>query len=244
MTADSAEPPKRFYKAARAAPLDGGFAVMLDGRAVRTPRGSRLVLPSETLAALIAEEWEAQRETVELAHMRATRLAFTAADRVSLAHDETVVEIVQFAGSDLLCYFAQAPRALVRRQQAQWGPLLDWADRALGVRLEPVAGIIHRPQPAESLARVQALCAETDDFTLTGLAFGAGLFGSAVLALAVWKRELSGEAAFDLSRLDEAFQEEHWGVDDEAAHRAAWRRQEAVLVDSWFSALRGSAEAT
>jgi chaperone required for assembly of F1-ATPase len=238
MAANAAEPLKRFYKSAQAAPLDGGFAVMLDGRPVRTPGKARLILPRPTLAALIAGEWEAQDDKIDLAVMRATRLAFTAADRVAVARAQTVAEIVQFAGADLLCYFAEAPQVLVQRQTAQWRPLLDWADRRLGVRLEPVAGIIHKSQSAESLARIQAICAEVDDFTLAGLAYGTALYGSAVLALAVFKGELDGEAAFDLSRLDEAFQEEQWGVDDEAATRTARRRDEAVMLEGWFSALR------
>jgi chaperone required for assembly of F1-ATPase len=238
MAADTTQPPKRFYKIAQAALQDGGFAVLLDGRAVRTPGKGRLLLPTEALADLIAAEWSAQGETIELAGMHATRLAFTAADRIAAARDQTVAEIVQFAGSDLLCYFATAPQALVQRQTAQWGPVLDWADRTLGVRLEPVAGIIHRPQPAESLARIQSICAEVDDFTLAGLAYATGLYGSAVLALAVFKGELSGEAAFEVSRLDEAFQEEQWGVDDDAAVRTARRRREAVMLDHWFSTLR------
>lgn len=239
MAADPAAPPKRFYKAAQAGPLDGGFAVLLDGRPVLTPRKAPLVLPGKALAGLIAEEWAAQGDQVDLARMRATRLAFTAADRIAVARAQTVAEIVQFAGADLLCYFAEAPQVLVRRQEAQWRPLLDWADAVLGVRLAPVAGIMHRPQPAESLARIQALCAETDDFTLAGLAYGASLYGSAVLTLAVWKGELGGEAAFDLSRLDETFQAEQWGIDDEAAARTAHRRREAQLLDRWFAALRG-----
>jgi len=238
MAANAAEPLKRFYKTAQAAPLEGGFAVMLDGRPVRTPAKARLILPTENLAALIAGEWTAQVDKIDLALMRATRLAFTAADRVAVARAQTVTEIVQFAGSDLLCYFAQAPQVLVQRQGAQWLPLLDWADRTLGVRLAPVAGIIHKPQPPESLARIQALCAEADDFTLAGLAYGAGLYGSAVLALAVFRGERDGEAAFDLSRLDEAFQEEQWGVDDEAAVRTARRRDEASMLERWFAALR------
>jgi len=238
MAEEPSNAPKRFYKTAEAGPLDHGFGVLLDGRVVRTPGNSRLILPGEALAALIAAEWEAQVETIQLARMSATRLAYTAADRIAVARTETIAEVVSFAGSDLLCYFAEAPQALVQRQTAQWGVMLDWADRTLGVKLEPVAGIIHRTQPAESLARVEALCAETDDFTLAGLAYGASLYGSAVLALAVLKGERTGEQAFDLSRLDEAFQEEQWGVDDEAAARTANRRQDAVMLGRWVDTLR------
>jgi len=238
MAEEQANAPKRFYKTAKAAPLEGGFGVMLDGRAVLTPGRARLILPREALATLIADEWEAQVQTIQLAHMNATRLAYTAIDRVAAARAETVQEIVNFAGSDLICYFADAPQTLVQRQTEQWGPLLDWADRTLGVRLERVAGIIHRAQPAESLERAQAICEAADDLTLAGLAYGAALYGSAVLALAVLKGECTGEQAFDLARLDEAFQEEQWGVDDEAAARTAHRRGHAVMLGQWFLALR------
>jgi len=238
MSDESSLAPKRFYTLAEAAPADGGFAILLDGRAVLTPRRERLILPVLPLAALIANEWAEQGDTIRLAAMRATRLAYTAADRVAGARKETVAEVVRFAGSDLLCYFAEAPQALVQRQAAQWRPLLDWADRALGVRLNPVAGIIHAAQPAESLARIETLCAETDAFTLAALTFAAALYGSAVLALAVMKGELSGEQAYEISRLDEAFQQEQWGVDDEAAARTAHGRLDAVMLQAWFAALR------
>ena len=238
MADEPADAPKRFYKAVQASPLEDGFGVLLDGRGVRTPGNARLILPNQALAALIAEEWEAQTATIQLARMSATRLAYTAVDRVAAARAATVGEVVSFAGSDLLCYLAEAPQALVQRQTRQWGAVLDWADRTLGVRLEPVTGIIHRAQPAESLARVRGFCETADDFALAGLAYGASLYGSAILALAVQKGEYTGEQAFDLSRLDEAFQEERWGVDDEAAARTANRRRQAVMLGQWFSALR------
>ncbi|MNI93338.1 hypothetical protein D3C73_1512720 [compost metagenome] len=59
-----------------------------------------------------------------------------------------------------------------------------------------------------------------------------------MLGLAVQRGALSGEAALDLSRLDEAFTEERWGVDEEAAARTAAHRAEAALLQRWFEALR------
>ncbi len=237
MAAKPDDAPKRFYKSSQAAPLDGGFGVMLDSRAVRTPKGARLALPTEALADLIAREWDAQGDKINLAAMPATRLAFTAVDGVAAARAGTCAEIVRYAGADLLCYFAEAPRTLVARQELLWIPLLDWADRALGVRLVRVAGIRHQPQPEASLERLADIAAATDDFGLAGLAYGVGLYGSAILALAVREGEIGAEAAFDVSRLDEAFQEEQWGFDDEAAARTANRRVEAVMLGQWFKAL-------
>lgn len=238
MAAEPDEAPKRFYKTSQAAAVEGGFAVMLDSRALRTPRQTRLVLPTEPLAALIATEWEAQGERIRLGELAATRLAFTAADRIGMARAQTIAEVVRYAGADLLCYFAEAPGALVARQEKLWSPWLAWADTALGVRLVRVAGIVHQAQPEASLARVGELAEATDDFGLAGLVYAAGLYGSVVLALAVLKGEVSGEEAFDVSRLDEAFQEEQWGLDDEAADRTAKRRAEAVMIGAWFDAIR------
>jgi len=231
--------PKRFYLAAVAAPLEGGFGVALDARTLRTPAGARLVLPSLALAELVASEWSAVEGAIDYALMPATRLAFTAADRVGRARAAMASEVARQAGADLLCYFAEAPASLTRRQEERWGPVLDWAARTQDLRFEPTAGILHRAQPQATLNRVEALAGELDDFALAGLALAASLFTSAVLALALQCGELSGDQAFDLSRLDEAFQEEQWGVDAEAAERTAGLRAEAVMLERWFRALQG-----
>jgi chaperone required for assembly of F1-ATPase len=238
MPEPSSSKPARFYKVAASTPVEGGFAVHLDGRPVRTPRRQVLTAPTAHLGALIAAEWSAQAESVDLVGMPATRLAFTAADRIGEHRAETVAEIVNFAASDLLCYRAVSPKTLVERQNRRWGMILDWAREDLGLSFVLAEGIIHKPQPDATLAKVRALAESADDFALAGLAFAANLFGSAVLALALWRDLLGGEAAFDLSRLDEAFQEEQWGIDDEAAARTARRRAEAEMLDRWFQALR------
>ena len=229
--------PKRFYKAATAAPLEGGYAVLLDGRAPRTPAGARLILPTLALAELIAAEWEAQAPSIDLDRMPATRLAYTALDRIGAARAETVAEVVGYANSDLLCYRAPAPASLTDQQAAAWDPVLDWAREALDLRFIPVTGLMHQAQPPASLDGVAALAGALDDFALAGLTFATVLFGSALLAIAVLRGRLTAQAAFDLSRLDEAFQERQWGVDAEAAARTANPRTEAAMVGAWMAAL-------
>ncbi len=231
------ERPRRFYKAVDAAEVDSGFGVLLDGRAVRTPQGVRLAVPTLALARLIAAEWEAQGEHIVVPDMHATRLAFTAADRADVAREDVADAFARYAGSDVLCYFAEGPPSLVARQEAQWGPLIDWADQTLDLPLVRAAGVLHQAQPPGTLERAKALALELADYPLIGLAFGAPLFGSAVLALAVQRDRLSGLEALELSRLDEAFQQERWGVDAEAAARTARLRDEAQMLDRWFAAL-------
>ena len=229
--------PRRFYKVAASAPADAGYAVTLDGRTPRSPGNRPLVLPTEALARFVAAEWEAQADFIRIATMPATRLAHTALDAIPAAHAETAAEVARYAGSDVLCYRAEAPRGLVRRQIEAWTAWLDWARDTLGIDLAATAGVVHHPQAPASLEKVQSLARSEDDFALAGLAFATALYGSAVLALAVRRRAIDGITAFDLSRLDETFQEEQWGVDEEAAERTARLRSDAAMVEAWFAAL-------
>jgi chaperone required for assembly of F1-ATPase len=232
------EPPRRFYKAVDTVPAEGGQAVRLDGRTPKSPGGRALVLPTAALADLVAAEWAAQGEHIQMSHMRAARLAYTALDAVHAAHEATADEVARYAGSDVLCYRAEFPRVLAAEQAAGWDPILVWARETLDVDLTATCGIVLVPQSPAALDRVRALALEASDFALAGLAFATALYGSALLAFAVRHGRLTGEGAFDLSRIDEAFQERQWGVDEEAAERTERLRLDAAMIGAWFTALR------
>jgi chaperone required for assembly of F1-ATPase len=235
---DALNRPRRFWKDAAVGPdQEGLWPVLLDGRAAKTPAGGRLLLPSQALAGLVAAEWAEVGTHVNYALMPATRLAFTAIDRIGVVREAVSREVAAYAASDLICYFAEAPTALVARETEAWGPLLDWAESELGLQLVRATGIIHQPQPPQTVDRVAALALELDNFGLAGLSWLAALLGSAVLALAVQRGRLGGREAFALSRLDEAFQEEKWGVDEEAEARNVALAVEAELLERWFAAL-------
>jgi chaperone required for assembly of F1-ATPase len=235
---DPVERTRRFYKSVDVAERDGAFVVRLDGRLPRSPEGRPLSLPTPALAELVAGEWAAQGEYIMPPSMPATRLAWTTIDRAGAARAELAAEVARYAGSDLLCYFAEGPDELVRRQEASWTPLIGWAEAHLGLEFRRAQGIVHQPQPEATLDRVRALAARTDDFTLTGLAFAAALFGSAILAFALQRGQLDAKAAFALAHLDETFQQERWGVDAEAAERAEALAGDAQMLERWFAALR------
>ncbi|CAN5155273.1 ATPase [soil metagenome] len=234
---ESEERLKRFWKAAGVEAVEGGWRVVLDGRAPKTPAHAQFVLPTEAAARLVADEWDAQGEFIAPGTMPATRLAATAIDRVSQTREPVADEIAAYAGSDALCYVAEHPGSLVAQQSEAWGPWRQWAASELGVTLQAAEGIVHRAQDPSAIAQVKAHAMALDDFALTGLATAVPLLGSAVLGLAVQRRALSGSEAFELSRLEEAFQEGRWGVDAEAAERTAARAAEADLLDRWFRAL-------
>jgi len=232
------EPPRRFYGAVSTNQVADGVGVFLDGKAVKTPAGKALTLPNPALADMLAREWDAQATHIEMARMPATRLAFTAIDFVGEARDAMAAEIGRYAGADAVCYFADGPESLIERQARRWGPVIDWAELALGVRFVRVTGIRHEEQPAATLLRLARLAEEQDDFGLAGLGHATALFGSAILAFALQRGELDGPAALDLSRLDELFQQERWGADEEAAERTEGLQVEALMLERWFAALR------
>lgn len=231
------EKPRRFYKVVSVVGIDGGFGIRLDGRTLKTPRAAPLVLPTRAVADQIAAEWGAQTDVIEMATMHATRLANTAIETIGGSRQGVADQIADYAASDLVCYFAESPAPLTARQAAAWGPVLARAEAEEGLRFERCVGIVHRPQPPESLTHIREIALALDDFALAGLAFAVPLYGSAVLALAVLRGWMSGDEAFDLSRVDEAFQEEQWGIDAEAAERVARLRVEAHMLDHWFRGL-------
>jgi chaperone required for assembly of F1-ATPase len=221
-------PRRRFWRAANVRPEAGGFAVDLDTRALTTPAGGRLIVPTETLARAVAAEWDALDAEIDPDRLPLTRAVNAAIDRVAGQREAVIDAIAEYGGSDLLCYRAAAPAGLAARQAAAWDPWLQWGARALGAPLVVVTGVMHQRQPAPSLAALRRAVAQQDAFGLTALHEVVALSGSLILGLAVAEGALDAAAAWELSRLDEAWQIEHWGLDAEAA-AAAERRREAFL---------------
>jgi chaperone required for assembly of F1-ATPase len=212
---------KRFYRDVSVAARDGGHAVLLDGRPVKTPGGNPLILPTDRLASAIAAEWQAQGDEIVAATMPLLRLANTVIDGVAAHREEVIAAILRFGENDLLCYRAHQPPELVARQKTGWDPLLDWVAAKHGANMRVAAGLTHIDQPAEALAALHRALEAFDAFTLGGLHVIASVTGSTVLALAVADGFVSGARAFELSRIDEIYQVEKWGEDAEAAKRAA-----------------------
>ncbi|MEL6724253.1 MAG: ATP12 family protein [Pseudomonadota bacterium] len=235
---DKVTMPKRFYKQAAAKEGPSGFTVELDGRPIKTPAKAPLTLPTAALAQAVADEWQAQGETLDLQNMTLTRLANVALDRTPDTRGDLAEELARYAGTDVTCYLTESPTELRARQEAAWQPWRDWAGKELGVVLVPVIGLIASPQPEASLDAVRTYALELDDFRLTALTWGCSLLGSAVLALAVERAALPAELALMASCVDEDWQIEQWGEDEEAQQVRAHRLREAKALQLWFDTLR------
>lgn len=232
--------PKRFYKDVSVAEVEGGFAVHLDGKPVRTPGRAILRLPTEAAAQLVRDEFAAQRETIDPSTMPVYRLVNTAIDGVATDPQAVLEDILRFASSDLLCYRAGEPERLVERQAEAWDPIIDWARASLGARLFLAEGVMHVEQPREAIAAIGVhLSQRAEPLRLSALHLMTTLTGSALLALAVDFGEIDAEAAWEAAHVDEDWQAEQWGQDAEAMARRAARKRDMMAAAGLLKALDG-----
>lgn len=225
--------PKRFYSEASAAPSDGGWAIFLDGRPVKTPERHVLAAPCEALAVEMAAEWDAQVKHIDPFTMPLTRLAHVAIDRMEQSRDAATAEIARFAGTDLLSHRSD-DSALAARQARQWDPVLEWASTALDAPLKSAVSLLALEQPESSIEALRARADALDAWRLTALTSAVPLLGSAVLGFALLEAEIDGATAFALSRLDEDYQAERWGEDSEAVEMAANRKRDLLACERVF----------
>jgi chaperone required for assembly of F1-ATPase len=222
-------PRKRFYKSAGVTEDNG---IVLDGRPVRTPMKQLLQVPTRALADAIAKEWEAQGDTIDPASMILTKLANTAIDRVAPDRQRIVDDIAGFAKADQVSYRAHEPEGLVARQAQHWNPVLDWAMAQLDAPFVTTTGIVHREQPAEALGAFGRHVERLDPWSLTALHNLATITGSALIAAMVADGALEREAAWRAAFVDEDWETELWGEDEEAMkRRQALRREFDACVD-------------
>lgn len=219
--------PKRFYNVVEYTEIKEGFSVLLDGKSVRTPGRAALALPSQEAAALVAGEFDAQRDVIDPVSMPVLRLVNSAIDGVAPDPEAVIEDVVRFSGSDLICYRADSPAGLVARQAEAWDPVLDWARAALGAQFILAEGVVHVEQPRESVAAVRRwLDDRRDPFRLAAIHVMTTLTGSALLALAVEAGALDPADAWAAAHVDESWNAEHWGEDAEAVARQAARRRD------------------
>ena len=225
-----AQLPKRFYKTVEVAEVEGGFAVHLDGRPVKTPARNLLLLPSSEAAEIVAEEFREQESVIDPGKMPATRLVNTALDGIALDPQAVFEDILRFAGTDMLCYRADSPQELVARQTERWDPLIDWAE-SFGARFALAEGVMHVEQSREAITAFGVhLSNFKDPIALASLHTMTTLTGSAIIAFAVAKGEISAEDGWSRAHLDEDWTIEQWGEDSEASQRRKNRETEMMVA--------------
>ncbi len=235
--------PKRFWREVAVVEREGGFAVTLDGKVARTPGRNALAVPSRRLVEALAAEWAALGEVVDPARMPLTRLVNTALDAVSAMPGPVAAEIDKYAASDLLCYREASNERLAARQAAHWDPPLAHMRDVHGVRFRLAAGIVFVEQPPEVLEAIERAVAQwPEPLGLAALHSVTTLTGSAVLALMLGAGRISRDEAWMAAHVDEDFQIEAWGEDEEAMQRRSARRAEFDAAALVLEVMRANGE--
>ena len=224
---------KRFWKSAAVVEAPGGFAVELDGRRVKTPARAELMVPTLQLADAIAQEWNECADKVDPRGMPLTGLANAAIDRVAPDHVAFAAGLARYGESDLTCYRAEGPETLVQRQAESWDVLLGWARRRYDVDFACQRGVMHVPQPEETVRKLGHAVASLDAFHLAGMSPLVTIGGSLIAGLAVVERMMPPAEAWEAVSLDERWQTEQWGIDAEA-EAALDARRKAFLAGARF----------
>lgn len=225
---------KRFYAEVAVVPREEGLSIALDGKSVRTPGGQLLLASHIDLAEAIAAEWQAQGDEIHPHSMPLCQLLSTALDRV-IPHRRVIIgQVLNYAGTDLLCYRAEAPQDLVERQERMWQPLIDWVLLAFGVEMRVTRGVVPIAQPGDSLAALERVVTGYDPLRLTALQSAVPATGSLILGLALLEGRLTAEEAFAISQLDETYQIELWGEDHEAARARAALRHDIACASRFL----------
>lgn len=218
--------PKRFYKDVTIGEDAEGFAVLLDGKAVRTPGLKPIRLQQRAIAEAIAEEWRAQKDTIEFAEMPLVRLVNSGIEAGDGRGDDFRAEVIKYCGSDLLLYRADSPRELVAAQEAAWDPILVALARNFDVVFQPTIGIVHVTQPERTLSRLDAALDGENLLRLTAMASLISLTGSGLITIALANNLIAPDAAWAAAHIDEDHNIRLWGEDAEASQRRAFRRRE------------------
>jgi chaperone required for assembly of F1-ATPase len=213
---------KRFYAEAGVGETEGGFTVTLDGRPIRTPSGRIVAVPAREIADAVAAEWEAQTETIDPLTMPLTRFANSVVEAVVDRAELVADDVAKYLGSDLLFYRAGHPEALVAREAKHWDPVLFWAADGLGAHFILAEGVMHVSQPETAVAAARAAL-PADPWSIAAVHVVTTLTGSALLALALAHGVYDPDQVWAAAHVDEDWNAEKWGVDEEVAARRAAR---------------------
>jgi chaperone required for assembly of F1-ATPase len=228
---------KRFYEKAEIGESAGGFAILLDGKPVKTPARRALAAPLRALSTAMAAEWNAQGEIIDPARMPLTRLANSIIDGVADKPAAVADDIVKYLASDLVFYRAGGPAELIERELLHWDPVLAWAREKLGARFVLAEGVVFIAQPQSALAAARAALPE-NPWELGALHAITTLTGSALLALALAHGALSAGDAWAAAHVGEDWNMDFWGRDDVALQRRALRFAELTAAATVLELLR------
>ncbi|RGP39958.1 ATP synthase mitochondrial F1 complex assembly factor [Altererythrobacter insulae] len=230
---------KRFYEKVDVTEVaDGGWQVTLDGRGLKTVKGTPQIVPTRALAQELAREWSDQGEDMEASHFVHRDQTDFAIDIVALDRGAAIDQMIKYAETDTLCYRADPDDALFARQQSKWEPLLAKVEQSHGLKFTRVSGIMHREQPEATMANLRKQLQEKDAFTLAGMQTMAALSASMCVPLLALEDDAEPISLWRAASLEEEWQADLWGRDPQAEERRAKRQEAFLSAFRWIQLLK------
>ena len=234
---------KRFWKNAHVVSSETGYLIKLDDKILKTPAKKQMLLPTEALAKKVASEWDEQVEEIDPTTMPFTKSSNAALDKVSEQFEEVTSLLGEYGDTDLLYYRADSPPELQKRQKTGWDPIVNWAETTFKVQINCGTGIVYIAQNEKLISEIHIKINNLSIFELTAFYDMVSITGSLILGLAIINGRLSAEEAYQLSRIDEQWQLEQWGEDEEA-QVASNQKNIAILHSEEFFALSDGNKST
>jgi chaperone required for assembly of F1-ATPase len=229
---------KRFYTDVDYQAVEAGWQVHLDTRPLKTVGGRLQIVPTQELAQALAAEWAAQGEKLDPASLVMRDQTDFAIDVVAQDPIDTIKRTLAYGETDTLCYRADPDDALFERQNAEWEPVLTAVEHREGVQLARVSGIVHRAHPNETLPKLHASIAGLNPFDLAGLHTITSLAASLCIGLEALENGANAEALWKAATLEEEWQADLWGRDEEAEEARARKRGEFLTAFNWTKLAR------
>ncbi|MEM1052367.1 MAG: ATP12 family protein [Pseudomonadota bacterium] len=225
---------KRFYKDVSTFQMSGGWQVALDGRAIRTVKGAAQIAPTRALAEALAAEWDAQGEKIDPKSMPLRDMADYAIDMVTADPAALIDKTVAYGDTDTLLYRADPDQPLYARQQEIWEPIVSELEQRLSIEFVRISGIIHRPQSADTLFALRQQLVNQTPFALAAIEMMTHLAASLITGLSTAALGADALALWNAANLEEDWQAEEWGRDEEAEERRAKRETDFLRARAFW----------
>ncbi len=193
------------------------FCVMLDKRILKTPLKRELVLPNLNLAQEILKEWDQNSKNINTESMIFYGLISTSLDKIIDNRSLYIDDILDYIDTDLICYRAENPKELVELQKNKWDPIILLIEKYIGTKIQVFKGVLPKKQHPNVHVRLNNLINQFDLFKISALHRITNITGSIFLSLCALKKDISKNEIFQLSFLDELWQAENWGFDEETS---------------------------
>ena len=217
-----------------------GFEITQNGRAVTTPNGHNLVVPTRQLAdSIISELSETKgkiKGRVTSADLTMTRYCLTAIDRAQGDHRGKIeADLLAKLDFDTIFYRAEQPARLVAEQNRLWQPVLDKLSQYFGGDLHSTTSLAVVRQSDILRQKIAAFLAQLSAYDLVVAANLAGECGSLSLAIAAMTGMITETELISASFIEQEVQMQIWGEDDEARARLCDIQLEIETILRFFA---------